>query len=335
MSAISESDFAAIRLVRGGARNQWVRFFVRRVTRALVSMFAIVTAAFFVLRLAHGDPVRAALGPTAPESVVHAREVQLGLTEAIPVQYWHYLVGLLHGNLGISLVTGRSVTTLVKTNLPPTLELVGFAFAVVFLCSVGLGLWVAVLTQGHRHRRLEMIFTAVTGLFASIPEYLLALMLVVFLALKAKLFPVAGQGGPISYVLPVAALSFTSVAALSRIARVEALNALREDYIRTAYSKRMSPLRVYLRHTLPNMLTATLTLGGTMLATMVASSVLVEEVFNWPGIGTAFVQAIQSQDYGIVQGLALVYAAMVLTINLVVDLVLAMLDRRTTLLENG
>lgn len=315
--------------------NPWVSFLLRRTTRVVVAMLVIVTIAFAVLRLAGGDPVRAALGPTAPASVVDERRAQLGLDDPVLEQYVHYLGDLVSGDLGTSLVTGRSVTDLVGNRLLPTLELAALAFVVALVFAVLIGLCVAVFTQGHRRRGLELVFTGVSGLLAAIPEYLLGVLLVIGLAITVAVFPVAGQGGPDSYVLPVIALSVSATAALSRIARIEALNTLRDDYVRTARAKRVAPWRVYLRHALPNMLTGTLTIGGTLLATMITSSVLVEQVFNWPGMGTAFVQAIVTKDYGIVQGLALVYAAIVLVVNLLVDLVLALLDRRTTLLETG
>lgn len=303
--------------------------------RMVVAMFVVVTAAFLVLRLSGGDPVRNALGPTASESVVQARHEQLGLDQPLIVQFVSYLAGLLRGELGVSLVTGRSVSDLIGARLPATIELAGIAFLVVLVVAVPLGLLVAIVTQGMRRRGVEITFTALTGFVAAIPEYLLGVVLVIVFSITFNLLPVAGKGGPASYVLPVIALSMSACASLSRIARVEALNTLEDDYIRTARAKRIPAWMVYFVHALPNMLTAVLTIGGTLLSTMIASSVLVEKVFNWPGLGTAFVTAIGAKDYGIVQGLALVYAAIILVINLIVDILIALLDRRTTILETA
>ncbi len=335
--AVSSVQTTEVPVPRGGGHlGRWAAFFVRRLVRAVVALFVIVTAAFLVLRLAGGDPVRSALGPTADESVVQARREQLGLNDPLPLQFWNYIVGLFHGDLGSSLVTGRSVTELVAGRLPATLELAALAFVVVLLVAVPVGLLFALLTQGGRRRGTETAFTAVTGFISSIPEYLFSVALVVVFGITLKLLPVAGATqGAASYVLPVIALALGSSASLSRIARVEALNVLGEDYIRTARSKRLPTWMINFKHALPNMLTATFTIGGTLLSTMIASSVLVEQVFNWPGLGTAFVQAITTKDYGIVQGLAIVYAAIILVVNLLVDLVLALLDRRTTLLETA
>jgi peptide/nickel transport system permease protein len=323
---------------RGGRRGggRWIPFLLRRVGRMLIAMFVIVTAAFVVLRAAGGDPVRAALGPTAPASVVAERRAQLGLDDPLIVQFWNYLTGIVfRGDLGVSLITGRSVNELVEFRLPATVQLAGIAFVVILLIAIPLGLAIAILTAGNRRRPVEVAFTSVTGFFAAVPEYLIGVALLTLFAITIPLLPVAGISGPQSYILPVLALALGASASLSRIARVEALNVLSDDYIRTARSKRLPAAMVYFRHALPNMLTATLTLGGALLATMIAGSVLVERVFNWPGMGSAFVQAIITKDYGIVQGLAIVYAAIILVVNLLVDVVLAILDRRTTILETA
>ncbi|UOQ59577.1 ABC transporter permease [Leucobacter rhizosphaerae] len=335
LSVQPDGTVAASGSARGRNGNRWISFFLRRVVRMVVALFVIVTASFVVLRMAGGDPVRAALGPTADESVIQARRDQLGLNDPLIVQFWNYLAGLFQGDLGVSLITGRSVTELVEFRLPATLQLAGLAFLVVLLVAVPLGLGIAILTQGGRKRGTELTFTAVTGFFAAIPEYLLAVALVIIFSVTLKLLPVANMGGPETYILPVVALALGSAASLSRIARVEALNVLSEDYIRTARSKRLPRWMINFRHALPNMLTATLTLGGSLLATMIVGSVLVEQVFNWPGLGTAFVQAIVTKDYGIVQGLAIVYAGVILIVNLIVDVVLSLIDRRTTLLETA
>lgn len=332
--SLQSSGAAAPGSIRGGG-NRWLMFLLRRIVRMLVSLFVIVTAAFLVLRFAGGDPVRSALGPSVDESVVQARREELGLNDPIIVQFWNYLVGLLQGDLGSSLITGRSVTELVEYRLPATLQLAGLAFLVVLLVAIPVGLGIALLTQGGRRRGVELGFTGTTGILAAIPEYLLAVFLVLVFSVTFRLLPVAGNSEVQSYILPVLALALGSSASLSRIARVEALNTLSEDYIRTARSKRLPAWMVNFRHALPNMLTATLTLGGSLLATMIVGSVLVEQVFNWPGLGTAFVQAIVTKDYGIVQGLAIVYAAVILVVNLVVDIVLSLIDRRTTLLETA
>jgi peptide/nickel transport system permease protein len=335
LSAPPLSARAAAATPRRFGTGRWSAFLLRRLIRAVVAMLVIVTAAFIVLRASGGDPVRAALGVTADDATVEARRIQLGLDQPILVQFVNYLGGILHGDLGISLITGRSVSELVADRLPATVELAALAFVVVLLVAIPAGLWFAVLTANRRRRGTELGFTSVTGVLASIPDYLVGVGLVILFSITFSIFPVAGRSSPESYVLPVIALSLSAAASLSRIARVETLATLRDDYVRTARSKRLPPAVVLFRHVLPNMLTGVLTIGGTLLATMIASSVLVERVFNWPGMGTAFVDAIVTKDYGIVQGLSLVYGAIILAVALLIDIVLALLDRRTTILETA
>ncbi|MBB2910500.1 peptide/nickel transport system permease protein [Streptosporangium becharense] len=308
-------------------------FLARRLTRLLVAVVVVVTISFAMIHLTPGDPIRTALGPTAPEELVAARRAALGLDQPLLTQYVTYVRGLLTGDLGHSFVNGQSVTEVVATRLPGTVQLAALSLGLVLLLAVPTGLLVAVLTRDGRRRGLELGYTAVTSVFHAVPEYLLAVGLVFLFAVTWPVFPVAGIVGPSSYVLPVLSLAIVPLAVLTRIARAESLRALGADYVRTARGKRLSPRLVYFRHVLPNTLTAVLTLGGTMVTGLIVSSVLVEKVFNWPGLGSMIVQSIELQDYGLVQGITLVYAVVVLVANLIVDIVLGLLDRRTTLRE--
>jgi peptide/nickel transport system permease protein len=146
--------------------------------------------------------------------------------------------------------------------------------------------------------------------------------------------PVAGRGGPESYILPVIALAVGPAAILARIVRVEMLGVLETDFVRTARAKRLPLWRIYLSHALPNAVTASLTLAGLMLSSLVVGTVLVESVFAWPGLGSTIVSSIQLKDYPLVQGTVLVYGVGVLVVNTIVDLVLATLDPRTTVAEH-
>lgn len=315
--------------------NPWVNFVARRLVRTIVALWVIVTVAFLVLRVSGGDPVRNALGATASVELVEQRRAALGLDKPLIVQYCNYIGGLFHGDLGMSILTGRAVSDIVFTRLPWTIALALIAFVTIMVLSIPIGMGMAILTQGDRHRGAELAFTAVTGFFGNIPDYLIGVMLIAVFAVNLKLFPVAGASGPSSYVLPVAALSLSSICLLARIARIQTLTTLSDDYVRTARGKRLAPSRIYFRHVLPNMVSAVLVLGGNTLAMIMTGSVLIERVFNWPGIGTAFTNAITSRDYGIVQGLALVYGFLVLLVTFLVDVAVVLIDRRSTMLETA
>lgn len=315
--------------------NPWLSFVLRRLVRTIVALWVIVTVAFVVLRFSGGDPVRNALGATASPELVALRRSTLGLDKPLPVQYWDYIVGLFHGDLGISIISGRSVSELVATRLPWTVSLAVVSFVVILLFSIPIGMAMAVRTQGDRNRGSELAFTGITGFFGNVPDYLMAVILVSVFAVNLKLFPVAGANSPESYVLPVTALSISSICMLSRIARIQTFHTLNDDYVRTARGKRLSPMRIYFRHVMPNMVSTVMVLAGNTLAQIMTGTVLIEQVFNWPGMGTAFTNAITSRDYGIVQGLALVYGFLVLLITFLVDVIVALLERRSTMLETS
>jgi ABC-type dipeptide/oligopeptide/nickel transport system permease component len=325
---------ADARTLRTLADEPWVRFAVRRLGRLLVSVWVLVTASFLMIHLIPGDPVRAALGPTAPVSVVEARRQLLGLNDPVWLQYLHYLRDLLAGRLGESMTTGLPVSKVIGDRLPATLQLAVLAFGVAVVVSVPLGLLMAVLTRGGRRRPVELGFTSTSVVLGAIPEFLVAVGLVYLFSVRLGWLPVAGRAGPDSFLLPVLALSIGPAAVLARIVRVETLTVLQADYIRTARAKRLSRARIYLRHALPNALTATITIGGLLLGALVAGTVLVENVFAWPGLGSSIVSSILSKDYPLVQGTVLVYGLGVLLVNLVVDVALAALDPRSTIRES-
>jgi peptide/nickel transport system permease protein len=191
-----------------------------------------------------------------------------------------------------------------------------------------------VLTRGGRRRGTELAFTSVSILLATIPGFLLSVGLVYVLGVTLHWVPVAGQSGFSSYILPIVSLAVGPAVVLARILRIEVLSALRADYVRTARAKRLPAWRVYLLHVLPNALTATLTICGLLLAALIAGTVLVENVFAWPGLGSTIVASIIAKDYPVVQGIVLVYGTGVLLINLIVDVALALLDPRSTIRES-
>ncbi|MFD2491550.1 ABC transporter permease [Amycolatopsis jiangsuensis] len=316
--------------VRGrSGEHVWLSFAVRRLVRLLVSVWVLLTAAFGMIHVIPGDPVRAALGQNAPAALVEARRAALGLTDPLWQQYLRYLGDLFTGHFGTSMSTGLPVSQVIADRLPATVEIAGYAFLVAVVVAVPLGAGMAVLTRGGRRGRTELAFTSTTVVLAAIPEFLLAVGLVFVFAVSFGWLPVAGRGDPASYLLPVAALAIGPAAVLSRIVRVEMLAVLHADYVRTARAKRLPSAVVYLRHALPNALTATLTVAGMLLGAMVAGTVLVENVFAWPGLGSTIVQSIIAKDYPQVQAVVLVYGLGVLLVNLVVDVAIAVLDPRS------
>lgn len=313
--------------------NPWLSFLRRRLIRFVVSLFVLVIASWGIVHAIPGDPVRAALGLKASPELVEAKRHSLGLDQPILTQLWHYLGGLFSGNLGDSMVNNLPVSRTLGRLLPNTAVLVVLAFAVAILLSFPLGMLVGILTRDGRRPRTYLSFSAVTGLFGVIPDFLLGVGLVFLLAVTFTIFPVAGNAGISAYVLPIVALAAGPAALLARIVRVETQRVLGEEYMRIARAKRLPARILYLRHALPNMLTASLTIGGLILSSLLAGTVLVETIFAWPGIGNLLVTSVLAKDYPTVQALALIFGGAALVINLLVDIVIALIDHRSTIMD--
>jgi len=313
--------------------NRWARFALRRLGRLIVSLFVVVTASFAIVHLIPGDPVRAAMGMTVSPAVVAARREALGLNLPLWRQYLNFWTGLFHGNLGTSIMTQMPVNKTIGTELPATLSLAIPAFLVAIIVGIPLGVAVAVLTRNGRARRFELGFVGTSVVVGTIPDFILGCMFIALFGITLHWLPVANRSGFASYVLPVAALSIGSVAVLARITRVEVLSVLRTDYVRTARAKRLPSWRIYLLHALPNAVTATLTVSGMLLAQMCVSTVFVENVFAWPGLGQTIVTAITTKDYPVAQAIVLVYGLTVIIITTAVDVILAVLDPRSAVSE--
>lgn len=312
----------------------WIRFAVKRGARFLVSLWVVITAAFLMIHLIPGDPIRAALGVTALQELVDARRDQLGLNDPLWLQYLNYLQNLFSGEFGTSFISGIPVVDIIGQRLPATLEIALLAFVFAIAIAVPLGVVMAVATRNGARRRLELGFTSTSSIVAAIPDFLMAIGIVAIFGVMLGWLPVAGRSGPASYIAPVLALSIGATSILARILRVEMLAVLKTDYVRTARAKRLSQAWIYLRHALPNAVTTTLTLSGLMLGAMVAGTVLVENAVAWPGLGSSVVSSILSKDYPVVQGIVLMYGIGVLVINLIVDIILAALDPRSAVLES-
>ncbi len=311
------------------ASNPWSRFAAWRVGRLLVSLWVLITASFLMIHLIPGDPVRGALGPTAPPALVESTRAALGLNDPLWVQYVDYLRGLLSGDLGTSMISKLPVSDIIAQRLPATMELAVLAFVVSVAVAVPLGVTMGVLTRRGRRRRTELGFTASSVVLGTIPDIIFGVVLAYVFAVKLGWVPVAGRSGPDSYILPVLALAIGPTVILARIVRVEMVTVLEADFIRTARAKRLPAPVIYLGHALPNALTASLTMAGLLLSSLVAATVLVENVFAWPGLGGTIVQSILNKDYLVVQATVLVYGTFVLLVNLAVDVILALLDPRS------
>lgn len=308
-------------------------FLLRRLGRLAIALVVVVIATFLIIHLVPGDPVRAALGPSATPELVAATTAELGLDKPLPEQFLNYVQGLLTGDLGVSIKTHRPVADTIAQRFPATLALAALAFVVAALGALPIGVATAIGARSGRSRVRGALASVLIGVLIAVPNFLLAVGLVSLLAVQFPVLPAAGWGDAREAVLPVLALALGPMAYLARIVHVEMLGVLDSTYMATARAKRLPSRLVYFRHAVPNTVTASLTVGGLLLSGLTAATVLIENVFAIPGMGMATVAAVGGKDYPMVQGVVIVYALMVLGVNLVVDLILLTIDPRSSIAE--
>jgi len=311
------------------AGSPFLRFSVRRLGALLVVVWIVEIATFLMVRVMPGDPARQVLGPRASNQAVAGLRHQLGLDAPFLSQYWNYTTHALRLDFGDSFYSHLSVTSELQARIGNELKLVGLAIAIILVCGIGLGMLAGALTANGRHPHVERVFVFFTGLFGSVPGYVMATLLALVFAVTLKWFPVAGNTPASAVVLPALAIAIPQVALLARIVRVETLNVLGQNYVRSARSKRLSTFSIYRRYVLPNVSTAALTLSGTIFAQTIGSAIIVESVFAWNGLGLLLTQSVLRLDYPVVEGAALLLAVMVVVINAVVDVGVSAVDPRS------
>lgn len=320
--------------VRGSARRQLpgysaLRFLGRRLGSLLIVLWVVEIATFLMVRVMPGDPARQVLGPHASDRAVAALRHQLGLDQPLLHQYLRYTGQVLRLDFGMSFNTHLPVWTELSSRLGAELELIGAAVGFILVVGVGAGVLVGAVTRESRHPVTERVFVIITGVFGSVPGYVVATVLALLFAVTWKLFPVAGNSTPSSVVLPALSIALPYTALLARIVRVETLGVLSQNYVRSARSKRLGAWAIYGRYVLPNVLTAALTLGGTIFTQTVGSAIIVENVFAWNGIGLLLTQSVLRLDFPVVQGAALLLAVIVVVINALVDVTVSLVDPRS------
>src|SRR5690606_8971288 len=262
---------ARLRALRGRLSPR-ADFAIRRLGRLVVSLVVVVLAAFFVIHLVPGDPVRAALGPTAPAGLVEATRAELGLDKPIPQQLFDYLGGLLRGDLGTSIQSGLSVSDTIAARFPNTLTLAALGFLVAVIGALPIGMGAALVARTGRGRTVNGGISGFLGVLIAVPDFVLSVGLIAAFSMWLGLFPPAGWGSASSAVLPVLGLALGPMAYLARIVQVEMIAVLDSTYIATARAKRLPQRIILLRHALPNIVTATLTVGGLLLSGLVAGT---------------------------------------------------------------
>ncbi|MBB5755180.1 ABC transporter permease [Prosthecomicrobium pneumaticum] len=298
--------------------------FLRRIVQAALILLGVAAITFLMLYALPADPAVLLAGRNAtPQTVANIRH-QLGLDQPLAVQFWHYLVDLVQGDLGRSFNQKTAVAPLIAARLPATLTLMAAGIAIEVVIGLTLGVVAALRRDGFVDRAvMTMSFVGV-----STPQFLVALLLLYVFAATLGWFPMSGYGTAAHLVLPAFTLGILGAGWYARVVRSAMIDVLGQDYVRTANAKGLSAPRVVLRHALPNALLPVIAMIGIDIGQFMGGTVVVEAVYGWPGIGQLAWQAIQQVDIPIIMGVTLVSALAIVLGNLFADLVAPLIDPR-------
>ncbi len=302
-----------------------LEFTLRRIVATIPVLLGILIVAFTVLYLIPGDPAQTVAGPRADAETIARIRAEMGLDQPLFTRFWSYLSKVAGGDLGDSVVTGKPVLESLTEKLPYTLKLASLAMLVSIFAGVVMGI-VSAITQGRWLDRLCTVFS-VAGI--SIPVFLSGLVFLYVFAVKLRWFPTSGfRAGDslLVFVLPAFTLGIRSAAFLARIVRSSMIEVLNQDFIRTARAKGLSRTRILFRHGLVNALVPVVTVIGLDLSSYLNGSVIVETIFDLPGIGRFAMDAILQRDYPIIQGVVLLGAFVFIMVNLFIDLFYAWIN---------
>ena len=308
-----------------------IRHIVRRLLLAIPTLLAVFTVIFVIVRVAPGDPATAALGDYASAEAVAALRERMGLNEPLWRQYLTFLGDLARGDLGRSLITQKPVIEQIEFVLPYTLQLTLAAILIGLLLGVPTG----AITAIRRNSATDYVGRILSLVGLSLPAFYLGILLMFFFAVKLDLFPAVGSATfsqPLTnlhyLVLPALTLGLIETAYIARMTRSVMIGVLTDDYVRTARAKGLEEWIVLVRHALRAALIPIVSLVGIFAISLIGSSVLVEEVFARPGLGKLMVGATKQKDYTTLQSIMVVYALIIVVINLVTDIIYTVVDPR-------
>lgn len=307
------------------------RFIIKRIAYAILTLFLIITATFFLIAGAPGDPIAAKVGqmPAQAQAIISEK---YGLDKPVFERYVIYMKRLVTtGDFGESIIyTGKSANDIIKTNAPISGKIGGVAIVLQLVIGVLLGL-IAALKRG---KASDHIIRVCVVLAICVPSFVCAALLQYFVAFKWKLAPVFGWGELKHYILPVAAYTIGGVASYTKYMRSSTLSVISEDYIVTAKAKGCSPLRVVRKHVLRNSMIPIITMTGPAIAGIFAGSFILEKMFSVPGLGAYYVKAVSDNDYTMILGLTIFFAIIYVIALIFVDIAYGLVDPRIRITKN-
>jgi peptide/nickel transport system permease protein len=313
-----------------------ITYIIRRLILAVLVLILVTVMVFLAMHLLPGDPIRMVISFSTQQNFSDEQIAQLrheaGLDKSLPIQYFNWVNDILHGNLGRSILYKTPVSKDILKRLPITLH-IGLT---AFLVALFLGIPIGVICAVRRGKPIDTILTALTNIGITIPTFWLGVMMMYLFALRLHWLPLMGYTSPFTdfglsirqLVMPVICEALFPLAANARQARSSMLEVIKQDYIRTAWAKGLGERVVIFRHALKNGLITIITLSGMGLSMIIGGSVIIEQVFVIPGMGRLTINSILNQDYPYVQAITLIVAAIILLINLLVDLAYGWLDPR-------
>lgn len=307
---------------------------LKRIGQCIPTLFIVVTFTFILTRMIPGNPAMTILGPQASATEIAAMEEKLGLNLPKWQQYIDYMVDVLHGDFGTSYMYNQPVLDLIIQRIPGTLQITLTALVIALIIGVGAGMFSAL----HQYSPFDYVVMILALVGVSMPIFWLGLMLVSLFSVQLGILPPLGRGSfdvglwdVISHmILPCACLCTIPMATFARITRSSMLEVIHSDSIKALRARGISERSVIFKHALKNALPPIVTVVGLQLASCFTGAVLTENIFNWPGLGTMIVNAINNRDYMLIQGLVLFFAIVFVAVNLIVDIVYMFINPRVS-----
>ncbi len=316
-----------------------LNYIIRRVFQSVLVLLVVGLVAFSMFRFV-GDPIDNMLGQERTQADIERLRTQLGLDQPFPVQYWKFLQGAAQGNFGVSYRQGRPVSEIIAERAPATLELAAVSGLLAIAVGIGLGVFTAIRCDGWASN----VIMTVSLIGVSLPTFLIGILLIYIFSVELDLLPSFGRGETVdlggwstgfltasglkALILPAITLGLYQMTLIMRLVRAEMLEVLRQDYINFARARGLSERVVNFRHALKNTLVPVITVTGLQLGSIIAFAIITETVFQWPGVGLLFINAIQFVDIPVMAAYLMLISVMFVAINLAVDLLYVAIDPR-------
>lgn len=297
------------------------RYIIKRILLAVLTVFLICAITFFLMHAIPGGPFNKE--KALSQATINALNARYNLDKPLVTQFFLYLKGLLHGDLGVSLKNGREIKAILHDTFPVSAKLGLMSMLVALVCGTVFGS-LAALTRNKLPDRLIIFFST---LFTAVPSFVLASLLLLVFCIKLKLFPVWSANST-SYLLPVISLAAYPMAYITRLSKTSMLDALSQDYIRTAKAKGVSKGKIIFKHALRNSLIPVITYAGPQIAYIITGSMVVETIFTIGGMGSEFVKSITNRDYTLIMATTIFLASLMVVATLVCDLLYKLVDPR-------